>query len=287
MAAAPYVFHATAENFTRLVLENSQKGPVLVSYWSPHAGPCLMLKPRLERLAEEFGGRFLLVMLDTDEYGALARTHGGTSIPTVKVFRHGSIVDTLHGAESETQLRRFLHKHVPPAAAMPHAAALARFQAGDLQGAARLAAEAALAHPDNLRVPLDLAKLLILQERYAQAEDLLLALPPEAREQPEVRALTAHAGFLRAAREAPPRPTLEAEIAADPGRLEARYQLAALQVTTDDYAGAMAQLLEIQRRDAGFRQGVARRGLLALFALLGDGDERVRHARTQLGEMPR
>lgn len=89
MSSSPYVFDATAENFQTLVLENSDKGPVLVNYWSPHAGPCLMLMPRLVRLAGEFSGRFLLVMLNIDFLGRLARDHGVTSIPTVKVFRRG------------------------------------------------------------------------------------------------------------------------------------------------------------------------------------------------------
>jgi putative thioredoxin len=286
MSAASYVFNVTAGNFTRLVLENSEKGPVLVNYWSPRAGPCLMLKPRLERLAAEFGGRFLLVMLNTDELGELARSHGVVSIPTVKVFRRGKIVDTLHGAESETTLREFLRKHVPPSTAVPHAAALARFQAGDLEGAARLAAEAALAHPDNLRIPLDLAKLLILQERYEQAEELLLSLPAEARETPAIRTLAAHAGLLRAAREAPPREQLEAALRAEPAALDPRYRLAALKLTADDYEGAMTELLEIVRRDPDFRRGAARGGLEAVFALLGEDDERVKRCRAALAESP-
>src|SRR5512139_2547329 len=112
MANSPYVFDATAENFPRLVLENSDKGPVLVNFWSPRAGPCLMLMPRLVRLAQEFGGRFLLVMLNTDELGRLAREQGVVSLPTVKVYRHGRAVDTLHGAESDEVLRRFIDKQL-------------------------------------------------------------------------------------------------------------------------------------------------------------------------------
>ena len=99
MSHSPYVFDATAENFRTLVLENSDKGPVLVNYWSPRAGPCLMLMPRLIRLVTEFGGSFLLVMLNTDDLGRLAREHGVNSLPTIKIFRRGKVVDTLHGAE--------------------------------------------------------------------------------------------------------------------------------------------------------------------------------------------
>jgi len=282
MSVSPHVFDATADNFRTLVLENSDKGPVLVNYWSPRAGPCLMLMPRLVRLATEFGGRFLLVMLNTDELGRLAREHGVTSIPTLKVFRRGQAVDTLHGAESEPVLRQFITRHVEREAGIKYAAAIQAYRHGDLDKAVAQAAEAALAEPDNLRLALDLAKLLVLQQRYGQAEDLLRSLPAEAREQAEVRNLSAHAGLLRMARDSPPSETLEKNIADKPGDLEARYRLSAVKMLHDDYEGAMEQLLEIVRRDSTYRDQAGRRCLLAIFAVLGEDDEKVLHYRALL-----
>ena len=283
-AQPPFVFDATAENFPRLVLENSGKGPVLVYYWSPGAGPCMMLMPRLLRLAGEFGGRFLLVLLNTDELGQLARSHGVTSIPTVKVFRGGKVVDTLHGAESEESVREFIRKQLPDTSETLLQNALAAHSRGDTAGAVRLAAEAALADPDDTRAPLQVAKLLVLQGRYAQADDLLQALPPAAREAPELRQLATHVGFLRAARDAPPEETLRAAVAANPADLEARYQVSALRLVANDYDAAMEQLLEIARRDRAFRQDVGRNGLLVLFEMLGDDDARVVRYRAALNE---
>jgi len=276
MANSPYVFDANAENFARLVLENSAKGPVLVNYWSPKAGPCLMLMPRLVRLAGEFGGRFLLVMLNTDELGQLARSHGVVSLPTIKVYRHGKVVDTLHGAESEESVRQFIRKQLADSTDTLLLNALRTHAQGDTASAVRLAAEAALADPQNTRIPLDLAKLLVLQGRYAQADDLLQALPSEVRDElPELRQLAAHVSILRVAREAPPAAELEQAIAANPENLEARYQLSAVQLLANDYDTAMQQLLEIAQRDPGFRRDAGRAGLHALFELLGDADERV------------
>jgi putative thioredoxin len=73
MSKPSHIVEAKAENFRALVLANSDKGPVFLNYWSPWAGPCMMLMPRLVKLAEDFGGRFLLALLDTDDWGALAR----------------------------------------------------------------------------------------------------------------------------------------------------------------------------------------------------------------------
>jgi putative thioredoxin len=284
MANSPYVFDASAENFQRLVLENSAKGPVLVNYWSPRAGPCLMLMPRLVRLATEFGGRFLLVMLNTDELGRLAREHGVVSLPTVTVYRHGRVMDTLHGAESEDVLRVFIQKQLRDSADTQMRVALAAHASGDTENAVRLAAEAALANPQDPRIPLDLAKLLVLQERYAQADDLLQALPPETRDRPEIRRFGAHVAFLRIAREAPPEDELLRAIESDPDDLEARFQLGAVRLVADDYDAAVQQLLEIIRRNSAFRRNAARDGLLALFELLGDQDERVARYRALLRE---
>jgi putative thioredoxin len=275
MANSPFVLDASAENFPRLVLENSGKGPVLVNYWSPRAGPCLMLMPRLVRLATEFGGRFLLVMLNTEELGRMAHEHGVASLPTIKVYRHGRVIDTLHGAESESVLRNFIQKQLADSADRRLRDALATHARGDTGNAVRLAAEAALADPLNARIPLELAKLLVLQGRYAQADDLLQALPEAARETPDLRRLAAHVAFLRAARDAPPTEELRRAIANDPDNLEARYQLSAVQLVANDYDAAMQQLLEIANCDRGFRDDAGRDGLLALFDLLGDEDERV------------
>lgn len=284
MADSRYVFDATAENFPRLVLENSHKGPVLVNFWSPRAGPCLMLMPRLVRLAEEFGGRFLLVMLNTDELGRLAREHGVMSIPTVKAFRNGQAVDTLHGAESDEVLRRFVDKQLADSADSRLRHALTAQARGDTGSAVRLAAEAALADPHDPRIPLELAKLLVLQQRYAQADDLLQALPEEARAVPELRRLATHVGFLRAARDAPPPEALERTIAADPDDLEARYRLGAVRLVASDYEAAMQQLLEIVARARGTARERARHGLLELFEMLGENDDRVVRYRNLLQE---
>ena len=81
--------------------------------------------------------------------------------------------------------------------------------------------------------------------------------------------------ILRTAREAPPATDLEQTVAANPDNLEARYQLSAVQLVASDYDAAMKQLLEIARRDSSFRHDAGRTGLLALFELLGDEDERV------------
>ena len=284
MSLSPYVFDATAENFNRLVLENSHKGPVLVHFWTPKAAPCFILMPRLVKLAAEYSGKFLLVMLNTNELGELARRFGVTSVPTVKFFRRGEVVHTIHGADPDSSFREALNRFIAGDADRAHALGLAAWQAGNLQQARMLLANAAMADPDNLAIPRDLAKILWAAAEGGQALRLLESLPPEARADSDIARLHAHLSLAETARNAPSAPDLQDRIAHDPGDLEARYQLAAVQLAADDFAGAMNELLHIARTDRSFRQDAGRNSLLALFDLLGSAHPLTRQFRPALSE---
>lgn len=269
MALSPYVFDASAENFNRLVLENSHKGPVLVHFWTPKAGPCFMLMPRLVKLAGEYGGKFLLVMLNTDDLPELARRFSVTSVPTVKFFWRGEVAHTIHGAEPDSSFREVLDRFIAGDANRAHAIGVAAWQAGRVSDARMLLANAAMAEPENLAIPRDLAKLLWAEGEGEQALQLLESLPPEARTDARIAPLYAHLSLAEAARRAPPLSAVDARLAAAPDDLDAHYQRAALRLAADDFAGAMDALLFIARTDRSYRHDIGRLSLLALFDLLG------------------
>lgn len=269
MTDSRFVFDASRDNFPQLVLGNSEKGPVMVHFWTPKAGPCMLLMPRLVKLTAEYSGKFLLVMVNTDELGHIARQYGVTSVPTVKFFRHGQVVHTTHGADPDAEFRKVLDRFIARDNDAIHVRALASQQRGDVQSARMLLVEAALADPDNPRIPADLAKLLMSGGELQQAHDLLTALPLALREDAEISRLISHLDFILAAHAAPPPADLMQRIEQNANDLEARYQLAAQCLVADDMGTAMAELLEIVHRDRGFRQDIGRRGLVSLFDLLG------------------
>ena len=284
MSLSPYVFDASAENFNRLVLENSHKGPVLVHFWTPKAGPCFILMPRLVKLAAEYGGKFLLVMLNTDELPELARRFGVTSVPTVKFFWRGEVAHTIHGADPDSSFREVLDRFIAGDANRAHALGVAAWQSGNVAQARMLLANAAMAEPDNLAIPRDLAKLLWAEGEGAQALKLLVSLPPDARAEPEIARLHAHLSLAESARLAPPLVELDARLALDSNDLNARYQRAAVLLAADEFAGALEELLFIARTDRGFRHDIGRISLLALFDLLGSAHPLTRQYRQALSE---
>jgi putative thioredoxin len=284
MALSPYVFDASAENFNRLVLENSYKGPVLVHFWTPKAGPCFILMPRLVKLAAEYGGKFLLVMLNADELPELARRFSVNSVPTVKFFWRGEVAHTIHGADPDSSFRAVLDRFIAGDANRAHALGVAAWQSGKVEQARMLLANAALAEPDNLAIPRDLAKLLWAEGDGEQALKLLDSLPPEARTDAMIAPLYAHLSLAETARLAPPLAEIDARIADDAGDLDAHYQRAALLLATDDFGGAMEELLLIARTDRGYRHDIGRVSLLALFDLLGSAHPLTRQYRQALSE---
>ena len=284
MGLSPYVFDASAENFNRLVLENSHKGPVLVHFWTPKAGPCFILMPRLVKLAAEYGGKFLLVMLNTDELPELARRFGVNSVPTVKFFWRGEVAHTIHGADPDSSFREVLDRFIAGDANRAHALGVAAWQAGKVQQARMLLANAAMAEPDNLAIPRDLAKLLWAEGEGEQALKLLDSLPPEARAEPDIARLHAHLNLAETARLAPPLAELDARLALDGDDLATHYQRAAVLLAADDFAAAMEELLLITRTDRSYRHEIGRISLLALFDLLGSAHPLTRQYRQALSE---
>ncbi len=274
MSLSPYVFDANRANFNDLVLSNSRKGLVLVHFWTPKAGPCLMLMPRLVHLAGDYGGRFLLVMANTDEIGGLPREHGVTSVPTVKFFLNGEVAHTIHGAEPDSTFRAALARFVTLDSDPIRQQALKAHQAGRTEEAIALLARAAVDRPDDLSISADLAKLLLLSGQPAQALSLLTALPLDARRDGRIAPLLAHLELIAAAEQAP-----ELLVAGTP---EVRLCLAARALLGDRMEESMEGLLQLALAAPDFRDDIGRRALITLFNMLGAEHELTRRYRAKL-----
>lgn len=273
-----FIAEANAENFDTLILGNSARGLVLVNFWSPRAGPCMLLMPRLNQLAEAYGGRFLLVHVNTDELGQRARRMGVTSVPTVKFFLRGEVAHTIHGAESDAVFHAALGRFLADEREAPRQSALRLHQAGRTEEAIERLARQAVDEPENLAVAADLAKLLTLAGRTGEALALLAALPAPARAAADIAPLLAHLQLIEAAGMAID--TVEA--APSPATL---LSLAARALFEDDHDTALRHLLEIARQAPDYREDIGRRAMLALFAMLGPEHELTRRYRAHLAEL--
>ncbi len=282
MAQSPYIVTVTAANFEAVVIDGSFDRPVLVDFWADWCAPCKGLMPVLAKLADAYADKFILAKVNTEEEQALAAHFGIRNLPTVQLFKSGQVVDQFMGALPEGQVREFLDRHLP----QPGDGLLAQAQdlmaAGDLKRAAVLIEQAQAQDPANARVALAQVQLTAAQGDLTGAAALLERLPIELAQDPEVAALRGQLRFAQALVGAPGPADLTRRLAADPNDSEAAYLLAAHRVLAGDFEGALEGLLALMKRDRTYGDDAARKGMVAVFDLLGGQGELVTRFRARM-----
>jgi len=255
-------------DFQQHVLEESRQRPVVVDFWAPWCGPCKSLKPILEKLAAEYGGKFLLAKINSDDNQELAARYAVRGIPSVKAFIDGEPVDEFSGALPEGEVRAFLDRLIPSPADELRAQAAELRLAGDTSAALQRLADASRLAPAHVGIRLDAAEIMLDLGEADEASRLLASVPDDA--DPRAPQLKARLQFVGTADA--DEAELSARVAADENDLEARLKLANLHVAAGRFEPGMVQLLEIVRRDRGFEDDISRKTLLSVFTLLGSGE---------------
>lgn len=259
----------SVEDFAHQVLEQSQQRPVLVDFWAAWCQPCQTLTPILYKLAEEYNGQFVLAKVNADEQQHIAAQFGVRSLPSLKLVVGGELVDELMGAQPEQVIRQMLAPYISsPNDQFRLQADNARAQ-GDFDAALSLLKELIQAEPENCANYQQYLDTLIDAGRYADAEELISELPANIQADAAVEQVRARLSFAKEVNDAPSVAELEALLASEPDNLQARQQLSAHYVLRGQYEAAMELLLDITRRDRSFGDDAGRKGLLAVFTLLG------------------
>jgi len=270
----------TNDTFDTQVIERSSSVPVLVDYWAAWCGPCQMQMPVLKKLVEDYAGKFVLAKVNTDEQRELAQAHGIRSLPTMRLYKHGEMVEEILAAQSESTLRIVLDRYIERESDVIRARATQAWEQGKHDEALRLLHEAHLAEPDNHPLTLAYAELQMRQGLLDEAATLIAALPRDVRDEQEATRLSALLEFSMVVKQAPPIAELENAVASNPDDLEARYQLAARYVLNQQMEPALEAFLQLFQQDRAFRDDAGRKGMLAVFELLeNEGDLVTRYRR--------
>ncbi|MCL2658593.1 MAG: tetratricopeptide repeat protein [Betaproteobacteria bacterium] len=275
-----FSFDVSEQNFETRVIAASDNVPILVDFWAPWCGPCRTLGPILEKLADEFGGRFLLARINSDENSALAQQLGVRGVPNVKAIFQRKLIDEFTGAVPESRVRAFLRKILPSPAQALHEAASAAHAEGDIDSACALLIDAIAQDPDNETVRLDLAELLIESGVLDDAAQILASVGPEPHDPLRIEQLQARLALFRNT-PSESAEALEKRITAKPGDLQAKLELAQLRAAQGDLEMAFRLLLGIIRCDRNFGDDIARKTLIQFFNASND-DVLVRRYRTEL-----
>lgn len=246
-------------NFATDVIERSHEKPVLVDFFAQWCGPCQMLKPVLEKLAQEYD--FILAKVDIDQSPELAHTYGVEGVPDVKVVVDGKVTDGFVGMLPEPKLREFLAQlQVTSLLDETLEAIYADAAIGNVvQAEARLAALLE-EYPDNRGLSLEAANFYIEADRLDVAESLLAKIHAYDKDYaPHAKTLRAIVQFKQMVLQ----PSGESEI-------DRAFQHAAQFVLEENYDAALEQFLAILTQDRRYREDGARKAMLSIFDLLGD-----------------
>lgn len=279
-AAAAHIIDGTDKTFIEDVVEMSKTVPVIVDFWATWCGPCKTLGPAIEAAVTKAKGKVKLVKIDVDKNQVYAGQLKVQSIPTVYAFWEGRPVDGFQGALPPSQVQEFVDKIAALKGDSPEeesladavAAAEAMLEEGEAQDAADTFVAILQEDGANAAAYGGLVRSHIALGDLDRAEAILNAAPVVISTAPELDAAHAQLMLARQAENAGPVGELQAKVDADPADHQARFDLAIALQGVGKTEEAVAQLLELFRRDREWNEGAAKTQLFKIFDALKPTD---------------
>ena len=282
MSNSPYIRNVTAENFQTEVIESSSIQPVLVDFWAEWCNPCQTLIPVLTRMAEEYNGAFILAKVNTDEQGELAAQAGVRSLPTVKLFIDGKVVNEFMGALPEAEVKKFLDPYIQTESDLILEQAMQAYEAGKQQEALDILNTALANDPKNARLKISVAKLLANQNDLDSATALIDSLTEDEKNEPEAKEIQAHIRLANKLKTMGDPNELKQRLESNPDDLDAMLKMSDFLTAAGNHEGAIQLLLKIMQKDRTFNDDAGRKGLIELFEMLGSDNPLVKTYRRKM-----
>jgi putative thioredoxin len=285
------------EAFMAEVIDGSAEVPVIVDFWAPWCGPCKTLGPMLEDAVKAARGAVKMVKVNVDEAQRLASALAQQglplqSIPTVVAFFQGRPVDMFQGAVPQSEIKAFIERVVQAAGGDASGGldeAVAAAEEMLAQGAVADAAQTFSAvlgeDPNHAEAYGGLVRCYIAMGQLDEAQAVLNGAPAEIAKSAPLEAAHAQLELARQAEGAGPADDLRAAVEANPDDHQARFDYAQALYAKGDAEEAVAQLLELFRRDREWNDGAAKTQLFTIFEALKPNDPVVLNGRRKLSSM--
>lgn len=280
----------TEASFMADVIDASMEAPVVVDFWAPWCGPCKTLGPALESAIRATKGKVRMVKIDVDQNQRIAAQMRVQSIPAVFAFFKGQPVDGFMGAQTPAQIKSFVDRLVETSGGddgLEEAIAMAEemLAEGAAEDAAQTFAAILTEEEGNVAAISGLARAQLALGDADQARATLELAPKEKANDAAILAARAQIELAGTLADVGEVAELTAKVERDPADHQARFELADALIAKGDPEGAIAQLLELFRRDREWNDGAAKARLFTLFDSLGPKDPAVLKGRRGLSSM--
>lgn len=247
------------EDFEKDVIERSRETPVLVDFWAEWCGPCKMLTPVIENLAEKAEGKWSLIKINTEQHPELAERFNIGSIPNVKMFYAGEVIDEFFGAMSEAEILDWLKKALPTSETETLWEARRLLDAGDADKAAALAEGVHKSDPDDVDARMLLAEASLAGDP-GRVTGLVKGIAEDSDYFEKAEALRVLSSLSLAA---------DAPDGLPEGRMKARFLEGAQAVKAGEYSAALEAFIEVIERQRDYAGERAKEACKSIFQLLG------------------
>jgi putative thioredoxin len=264
---SPWIVETSDATFEQDVVERSHEVPVVVDFWAGWCQPCRLLGPILEKLANEYQGRFVLVKADVDQMPMVADSLGVQSIPAVFAIHEGRLLDQFQGVLPEAQVRAWLERLLPTPAENLAEEAKALEQADPQAAEARYRQALELDANDN-QARTGLARVLLGQGQLDETRTILDELASAGWLDSEGERLRAELQLRTEAQKAGSVEQCRAALRADPDNLQLQLNLAKALTAESQYEEALQVALGLVEKDRAGVGEEARKVMVQIFHLL-------------------
>jgi len=255
------------DNFTTQILERSRQIPVLVDFWADWCGPCKVLGPVLERLADQSNGRWALAKVDTERHEDVAAQYNIRSIPNVKLFVDGEVAAEFVGALPEAMVEKWLRKNLPSKFRKDVEQAGQLLIEDKVDQAQKVLLSVVQNEPDNHKARVMLAQTYLVSDQ-AKVTDLIKDIAADS-EYFEIAEAVRTFGTL-----------LGKSLDTLPGSLVKQTYLAAIEnLRVNNFGGALEKFIDVIRTERYYDDDGSRKACIAIFKILGEESETTRKYR--------
>lgn len=260
------VFEVTRESFQTDVVERSRSEPVVLLFWTDQVAPSVDTRRSLERLVQQYQGKFSLGLSDVTKDQVIARELRIQAVPSIRVIVNGGVAEQMDGPQGESVLRAMLDRLTMSSGEQLQSSLDEVIEREDWDTALAILQQALNEEPTNPKFKIEWADVLLHKGEPEEARKVLATIPEDdpERQRPATRLeLHEEAAAMRPVRK------LARALKENPNDLESRYQIAVQFAVQRDYEQALNHLMYILQTDRTFRDDIGRETMVRIMNLMG------------------